>query len=549
MKFKKLFVLFAVFAVILGIGAASLYYVKNSDSGAASRLRRFAGEFLNIQKLPKRPDPRLGLEILREVLHKDKLIMETPDFTRLFDYANGYYLNLPPDISFDFSKSPQFTTINGEGFTAVISMEWSTGEDVSEYVGEYFNRFILNERFQTENRLSVISDIKRDDYEELTVYIEDFGALDMYTYLIFKTNSRFFYRCMVKYNKNDPKIPEIIQNIAGSFHFFKPKGKASYDLDLYPVVPQNWSFETSELYGKLSNPERLLWGIFDGEQNLSELEKSLEYKFDVTLLYFHLNEEFPQELMQKYYEEGRLVELTLQLTVNNNEDLYAASPVFDMRRGIWHERIAEFARQAKEFGRPFLFRLNNEMNSDWTSYGGVNNLLDPDLFVENWRMVYQIFEDEGVDNAIWIFNPNDRDCPPNRWNSFIAYYPGNEYTHMLGLTGYNNGSYYRSVTGETWREFDFIYDTTVKNYAGLFDRFPWIITEFSSSSVGGNKAKWIERMFDSLQKNKYPNLCAAVWFNYADYDFRPEYAGQISRPYRLDETPETLEAFKKGLHK
>ena len=566
MSIKKHFrLLFVLLALLFGLGAASFCYIINSNSQAAFRIRRFAGEFLNMQKLPDRPDPRLGLEILCEVLYTDnipaqnpalvksggdnKLVMETPEFTRLFDYANGYLLDLPSGVSFDFTKSPQFTTINGEGFTAVVSAEWSVGEDVSAYIGEYFNRFTVNERFQSENRVSVISDIKRDDYEELTVYIGDFPGYDAYTYLTIKTNSRFFYRCMIKYDQKNEKMPAVIREIAASFRFFKPKGKPVYDLDLHPVIPEGWSPETAALYKKLSEPQNMLWGIFDGGHNLSELEKSLDYKFDIILVYFHLDEEFPAEIIQKYYDEGRIVELTLQLTLNNNENLYAASPVLDMRRGVHYEKIAEFARQAKAFGHPFLFRLNNEMNSDWTSYGGVNNLLDPDLFVENWRMVYKIFEDEGVDNAIWIFNPNDRDCPPARWNSFIAYYPGNEYTHILGLTGYNNGNYYNAVTGEIWREFELIYDTAVRAYGGLFDRFPWVITEFASSSAGGDKVKWINGMFKTLQKNKYPKLSAAVWFNYADYDFRPEYAGQVSRPYWIDETPKILEAFKKGLHK
>ncbi|MCL2664045.1 MAG: glycoside hydrolase family 26 protein, partial [Defluviitaleaceae bacterium] len=302
-------------------------------------------------------------------------------------------------------------------------------------------------------------------------------------------------------------------------------------------------------YGRFENPDRLMWGIFDGGDNLCALETELDFKFELVLKYFHLNEPFPHEYMRRCHSEGRLVQLTFQLTLNNNEDLYAKSPLLDSVRGGFREEITAIARAAKEFGHPFLFRLNNEMNSDWTSYGGVNNLLDPALFVQNWRMIYNIFKDEGVDNAIWIFNPNDRDCPPNGWNSYLAYYPGNEYVHMFGLTGYNNGTYYADVFGEKWREFNSIYDEAVNHYGGLFDAFPWIITEFASSSHGGDKTRWIERMFDALDAKKYPRLAAAVWFNYADHDFRPDLKGVESRPYWLDETAETLDAFKKGLHR
>ena len=95
---------------------------------------------------------------------------------------------------------------------------------------------------------------------------------------------------------------------------------------------------------------------------------------------------------------------------------------------------------------------------------------------------------------------------------------------------------------EKWKEFKDIYDEIEQKYESHFSKFPWIITEFASSSVGGDKAKWIENMFNNI--SNYPNIKAAVWFNSADYN--PE-NGEISRPYWLTETNETLKAFKNGL--
>jgi beta-mannanase len=248
--------------------------------------------------------------------------------------------------------------------------------------------------------------------------------------------------------------------------------------------------------------------------------------------------------MEQCYEEGRIVQLTYQLTTVNNQDLFIETPMIELLRYGDDERIRRFARDAAAFGKPFLFRLNNEMNSDWTSYSGVVNLADPDLFIKTWRMIYDIFREEGVNNAIWIFNPNDKDFPPAHWNSFAAYYPGNGYVHMFGLTGYNTGNYYRDVFGERWREFGDIYHVAIKEYAGLFDAFPWIITEFASSSIGGNKVRWIDNMFAVLPE--FPQIRAAVWFSAPDYDFRPGLEHIAARPFWLNETPETLEAFRRG---
>jgi len=182
------------------------------------------------------------------------------------------------------------------------------------------------------------------------------------------------------------------------------------------------------------------------------------------------------------------------------------------------------------------------MNSDWTNYSGVINLSDPDIYIENWRRIYRIFAEEGVDNAIWIFNPNDHNYPPCKWNNFINYYPGNDYVHMIGITGYNNGTYYQDKTAETWREFDEIYGYIWDNYEGIFDGFPWIITEFASSSIGGDKVRWIRNMFNEI--GKYPNIKIAVWFNFADYD--PD-NGNEARPYWIDKPQGALEQFKIGL--
>ena len=47
----------------------------------------------------------------------------------------------------------------------------------------------------------------------------------------------------------------------------------------------------------------------------------------------------------------------------------------------------------------------------------------------------------------------DVDYPPLKWNSHVSYYPGNKYVHIIGLTGYNTGTYYKDLTGERWRSF------------------------------------------------------------------------------------------------
>jgi len=73
-----------------------------------------------------------------------------------------------------------------------------------------------------------------------------------------------------------------------------------------------------------------------------------------------------------------------------------------------------------------------------------------------------------------------------------------------------------------------------------------MITEFASSSRGGDKAAWIREMFRDLPR--YPEIKAAVWWSYGDPDYRPGHEHEWARPYFLDERPEYLAAFKAGLN-
>ena len=563
------FILLGAFIVLAVAGVLTLNYLRSSPSVFAVQFRRYARTIITSPHFPRRPDARAGLDIVSERLYinnilsdgtrtrmfaDNKRIIQTANFNRLVDYAHGYMVDLPPSSTFDFTKSPKFTTVTGDGFTAVISREWSVEQDVTGYVAYFFNRFTLDQRFQENNRVRLLENYVSEERERLRIVVDDWAShlYDSYTTLIFKTGTQIFFRVMLNYDRNNPHIPEIIEQIENSFRFFAPSGQAVYDLNWYPILPDNWTPETQALYNKFLDPDTFLWGIFVRrvvtygiDYEIPNMEAKIGRPFDIILAYAHLPDPFPVEFMQRTYEEGRIVQLTMQMTDTNNVQLYTTSPLLELIRERDEPRIRQFARDAADWGKPFLFRLNNEMNSDWTSFGAVNNLSDPRLFIEAWQIVYRIFEEEGVNNAIWIWNPNDRDAPPNAWNSFTAYYPGNQYVHMLGITGYNTGTHYLYEHNEQWREFQNIYDLIVQTYDGIFDDFPWIITEFASSSIGGDKVRWIEGMFDALPR--YPKIRAAVWFSYPDWDFRYAYGEIAARPYWLDETPETLEAFRQGL--
>ncbi len=517
-----------------------------------------------------------------DIMGDNKRIYYTEDVTRLVNYNDGYQMDFPSDAQFVFDYSPIYTDVYTDLYHARVSYEYAPyqsmddikGQKINDispffspmdngvqtYIEYYFNRFLTSESFAEANRVEVEPTIWMEadggQVEIIHATIQDLpdDLCDGYTYVIFTDDSRYFHRILFKYHSEDSEtVRDEILAMIESYQRIETFGEASYNIEYTPQIPDYWSKETLALYEKLVNQDYVDFGIFASDvyntgvyETIPAIEEAVDYTFPVVLCYLHFGNEFPMEFLQENYDHGRIVEFTYQVTAYNNWDLEGYTPQMDIYRGELDEEIRLLAQQFKEFGHPILFRLNNEMNSDWTSYSGVINMSDPEIYQAVYQRFYTIFEEEGVDNCIWIYNPNDNNYPPANWNNFLAYFPGEEYIQLLGVTGYNTGTYYAELNGERWREFDEIYSDVEGCYLPFFSEYPWIITEFASSSVGGDKVEWIANMFDSL--SDFENIKIAVWFSAGDYA-DPEEETILARPYFLDETPEILEAFREGIQK
>ncbi len=484
----------------------------------------------------------------------------------LINHSRGFALGFPLDAEFDFSAAQEYIRVTCENMSCVVSKEYTVytdGKLTKQYVDESLHKFILNDKFRQHNKITLLKNSveKIGDYWMQMVALERTPApgsevkYNTYVYCYIYTDSTMFYRLMFKLDDYNDKNLETIYKTLYSFSENVPVvGVSSTFTDFKPVPSKNWNKETRDFYNDLSTTDTCKWGIytpwavFDNDfTNIHKLEEKVDTKFEGVLEYKYYWDDMPIEGMKRAHEEGKVIELTLQVSTIMNEDLDGYTPMFDLIDGVFDDRIRKTARQIADFGHPVLFRLNNEMNSDWTSYSSSVCLTDPEIFIEGWRRIYRIFEEEGVDNAIWVFNPNNESFPPNGYNHSTAFYPGDEYVHVFGITGYNTGSYYEEVNGEKWRSFDDIYTEIYEKNKDIYGDFPWIITEFSSSSVGGDKVKWISDMFRDLKK--FPNIKMAFWFSSADYEKLPDGTKVVARPYWLDETAETARAFSEGLKK
>lgn len=328
--------------------------------------------------------------------------------------------------------------------------------------------------------------------------------------------------------------------ILSTFKLKEPQ-EVSLSLPKFNPSSRNMS-EVSKAFMKeyFSDESTLKFGIFEPEApgrtyNLDKIETRLDYNFPVVVRYQHMDENLPLYDLQKAKEMGRVVELTLQTTIQKD------GKVVDLTKNIldgeYKTYFENYAKALKELNYPVLFRLNNEMNGDWCMYSAYHYGKDADVYIALYRHLYEVFESQGANNVIYVWNPNDKSFPDFSWNSYMAYYPGDKYVDIVGLTGYNTGNYY---SGEYWHSFERIYDNFYYSYANRFNH-PFMITEFGSSSHGGDKALWIEEMFKTLPK--YDRLKVAVWWSGIDWDNQ----GRPARIYRIDENEEVLEAMKMGL--
>ena len=400
----------------------------------------------------------------------------------------------------------------------------------------------------------------------------------------------------------DKEFSYIIDSFKPITKAGKANNKTIENLDV--VYNPNWTDETKQYYELLLSQERTDWGFFNatlpnGQVAPSALAKSaaytkfnlyqetLDYNFDIVPTYQHISyngstNTWPITAAKSMcggngYNGLPVIQMSYQYTDNNNNlsldssAQYFYSPLFDIYRGKdtenveamfdktnrYADTLRNLANDIKAYGKPVLFRLNNEMNTDWTSYCGLYNLLDPDLFAATWRILYNIFEENGVNNCIWIFNPIAKSCPYSSWGEDMCYYPGLKYVQALGLTYYEDNNN-NTASETTFREdYTALYD---KNNP-VWNKYPWIISEFGCGAGGNNngkvqfanqetQAKYVRGMFEDFNdRDNHPylqNIKGAVWFNVNDYTSD---GSKVVNQYELviDKLPTTIQAFKEGL--
>ena len=460
------------------------------------------------------------------------------------NHVNGYRMQIQSDMEVDMSHSGVRTVLRNRDCTIEIYDQYLSGVSFASYIS-YGNRFVSDGAVYTKlssgtesvaghnayvlewcrPALSRIDNDKRY-YAGVDVELSNNRVLSF----LFKS-ARPFDQASGKYYRN---VLNTLQ--------FVPQTAAAVDLRTETVTNPHWNDETRAYYESHFGPDAgLTWGLYEWgipenyDTHFRGVEHAVDHKFEILLKYSNLNRDLTpvEAALKNAAAEGRTLELTLQTSV----EPLGGNMMLNVLDGKYDYYLGMYARAVAKNGKPVLFRLCNEMNGDWCIYSAAVNSKDAELYVEFYRYIYRIFEKNGaLANTIWVWNPNERSYPDFGWNHALCYYPGDEYVDVVGLTGYNNGTYYADV-GERWRSFYEIYDGLYRQYDAWFSQ-PMMITEFACSSYGGDKAAWVEHMLSQI--GNYPGIKAAVWWDGCDWDEQ----GNIARPYFIDDNAGVLRHFR-----
>lgn len=475
------------------------------------------------------------------------LLNSAGTYSEFTNYVHGYSLKVDPGMQVDMGYSEVCAVLENDNKRIEIYKE-SLPSNVSQqaYIS-YSNQFLANTADHTkeyETRTNIdgraihilqwsrqkLSRVENDKNYYVSIEIMS-GSREIYTIFV-KSDKPFYQTGGYHY-------------LVDNFKTFAPT-KPAYmrKTQEVSIETRGWNQETEDLFLHYFSPDSTLqWGLFepkapDDFTQMNYLEKEMNYTFPILLNYTNFSNTYKhpdlEYRLQNAYKNNKTLELTLQTAWKQPGE---GNMVYDVLDGDYDEFLKNYAQTVSEFDHPVLFRLGNEMNGDWCPYSSYNTSKDTVIFKEFYRYIYQVFADAGADNVIWIWNPNGESFPDFQWNHEVMYYPGDEYVDIIGLTAYNTGTYY---SGENWTEFSELYDSIYAEYQKLY-RQPMMITEFASSSVGGDKNQWIRNMFAHIKS--YPDIKVAIWWDGCDWDAN----GNVARPYFIDETPDIIKTFKQQL--
>jgi len=169
----------------------------------------------------------------------------------------------------------------------------------------------------------------------------------------------------------------------------------------------------------------------DEKTVLENLEHQIGRTFAIGLHYSGWQKEWPNDEMQQDKDAGRIPLLSWNCG-DRNENVAA---------GKDDDMLKARAIAARQYGSPIFLRYYWEFNVPGGQKTGSCLEMEAPLekkhadFIAAWRHIWTIFQENGANNVIWVWNPNSTE-PPGALDP-DGFYPGDQYVDWVGWDRYD----------------------------------------------------------------------------------------------------------------
>jgi hypothetical protein len=256
------------------------------------------------------------------------------------------------------------------------------------------------------------------------------------------------------------------------------------------------------------------------EASVLRLEGQVGRKLNIDQHYYAWTDSFPTGLERWDLANGRIPLIS-----------WGGTALQPLLNGAFDSTIRARAQSVRALGSPVFIRWAWEMNGNWSPYDGTHSNTPgrtdgPRMYVQAWRHIHTLFEEEGATNVVWVWCPNASDVPAQSWNHWSHYYPGDAFVDWVGVDAYNWGN------TQKWSSWSDLRGMIAKLYADYAARKPIMIAETGSTERGGDKAAWLRSVQGSLE-SQFPSVAALVYFDQAK-----------ELDWQVDSSPASVAAFR-----
>jgi len=272
-------------------------------------------------------------------------------------------------------------------------------------------------------------------------------------------------------------------------------------------------------------------------QDIEDYENKIEKHLAIIMIFLAWGESssltvFPEEWCEQIRVHGSVPHITWEPWDFDMQCKHYRNQI--IVSGKWDAYIRSWAVNIKAWGYPIFLRWGHEMNSDWYPWGGKISEGGEAAYVQAYRHIVDLFREEGVDNVIWIWSPDVANFAPQTHPfDCVPYYPGDDYVDWIGFDGYNfalDGS-----MKKPWTSFKDLFKEIYDRCSQLNEKAPFMVAEFASGEMGGNKAEWIQAAFTDIEAD-FPRIRAVTWFDQ-----------QKESAWPVDSSPEVLKSFREAI--